>query len=103
MEDSFHVNDGGGLWDNEGLVNTLIVDCNSLQKLLIDGQYVGFCSKIVEMVQKLSSLQDGIKADMAAKDKVIDELRRRNMELSEKVYGLPVDIDEDPAVSPDDI
>ena len=91
MDDSFNVNDGGGLWDNEGLANTLIIDCNSLLKLLIDGQYVGFCGKIVEMVQKLTQLQTGIREDLKSKDAIIAELKKMNSELSEKLSNLPAD------------
>lgn len=96
-------NDGGGLLDSSGMINSLIMDCNSLPKSLMDGNYVEFCKKIVEMVQKMGLLQDGIKSDIASKDEIIADLRRMNRELSEKVYGVPCDSNEEPAVSPDEI
>ena len=70
------VNDGGGLYDNTGLIDTLIVDCNILPKELICGNYVAACVKLIEMVQKLNSLKKGIKNDMEAKDRQIADLRR---------------------------
>lgn len=71
------VNDGKGLFDNLGLIDTLIVDCNKLPQLLFNGQNVAFCAKITEMVQKLSNLKEGVKNDteslqMQLEDKLRD-------------------------------
>ena len=85
------VNDGKGFVDNEGMCDLLIVDCNNLVKDLTGGQYVGFCKRIVNMVQKLSNLKSGIHSDLAAKDRTIEELKRINDNLVEQVMGLPVD------------
>lgn len=85
------VNDGGGLYDNEGLIETLVVDCNELPKMLINGQFIKFSATLVQMVQKLANLKEGIKNDMASKDKIIAELTETNNDLAEQVYGIPVD------------
>lgn len=69
------VNDGGGLLDNIGLIESLIVDCNDLPKALVSGQYVLFCNRIVQMVQKLANLKQGVSNDLQSKDKIIAELR----------------------------
>lgn len=69
------VNDGNGLFDSGGLIDTLIVDCNSLTQALAAGEYVRYCAKIVEMVQKLDRLKEGMAADLADRDKTIRELR----------------------------
>lgn len=85
------VNDGGGLFDNLGLIDTLIVDCNDSVRLLTTGNYVAYCSKVVEMVQKLSRLRSGVESDLRSKDEVINDLRRLNNDLAEKAYNLPAD------------
>lgn len=85
------VNDGGGLYDNEGLCDTLISDCNSLVKQACSGQYIQFCNTVVRMVQKLVNLKNGIKKDIASKDKIIEELKRMNDDLVEEKTGLPVE------------
>lgn len=90
-DDEIRVNDGGGLLDNLGMIDSIIVDCNSLVKFLIDGKCVAFCSKIVEMVQKLSKLRGGVENDSKAKDDVIRELRKLNNDLAEGAYGVPAD------------
>lgn len=89
------VNDGGGLYDNEGLCDSLILDCNNAVKVLFSGNYVSFCNVIVQMVQKLSNLKKGIKNDMAGKDETIEELKRMNDSLMEQITGLPVEKEND--------
>lgn len=69
------VNEGNGLYDNIGLIDTLIVDCNDLTKALISGQYVRYCSKIVEMVQKLANLKNGVKADTESLQTEVERLK----------------------------
>lgn len=85
------INDGGGLFDSGGLCDSLIVDCNNVIKGAITGNYVQCASLIVQMVQKLAKLKDGIKADLASKDKIIEELKRVNDGLVTAQTGLPVD------------
>ena len=85
------VNDGGGLYDSEGLINSLIVDCNSIVGQLISGKYVGFCSLAVQMVQKLGLLKDGMQKDRQSLLDQIAELRKINNDLTEQVTGLPED------------
>ena len=78
-------------FDSNGLIDTIVTDCNSVLKLLMDNKYIGFCAKMVEIVQKLTKLQEGIKADLASKDEIIADLKRMNDDLAEKAYGMPVD------------
>lgn len=85
------VNDGGGLLDSSGLIDSLIVDCNGLTKSLIDNQFIQFANTLVQMVQKLSNLKKGIKADQDSLMEQVKELRKLNDDLAEKAYGLPVD------------
>ena len=68
------VNDGKGLYDNEGLCDSLIVDVNELTKALVSGQYVRYASLTVQMVQKLTNLKAGIRRDIASRDERIREL-----------------------------
>ena len=86
-----NINDGGGLYDNEGLVDTIILDCNELIKMLFSGRYIEFCATLVAMVQKLGSLKNGIKNEKAAAREQMADLRRMNNDLAEKAYGQPVD------------
>lgn len=85
------VNDGNGFYDNEGLCDTLIMDCNNLTKSLVSGQYIQFSSIVVQMVTKLKNLKSGIAADLESKDKIIEELQRQNADLTEQKTGITVD------------
>lgn len=88
---SVTVNDGKGLMDNEGLIDSLIVDVNDQVKQLLNGQYIGFCSKAVTIVQKLANLRNGIVAEKNEYKNQIEYLHRQNDELAEKLYGVPVE------------
>lgn len=76
MEEDITVNDGGGLFDASGIIDTLIVDCNSLPKLLIDNQFIAFGNTLAQMVQKLKLLKNGIKNDRESLRQQIDDLQR---------------------------
>lgn len=87
------VNDGKGFFDSDGLIDTLVVDCNELMRSISSGMYVQFCGKIVEMVQKLSTLKNGIKADRNSLEEQNTQLKQMRNEFS----------DDAPAVSEDEI
>lgn len=83
MSDEIKVNDGGGLYDNIGLIDSLIVDCNALPNDLFNGQNVRFCSRLSGMAQKLKSLRDGVKNDAESLKNQIESLRRLLQDINE--------------------
>lgn len=87
------VNDGKGLYDNEGMCDLLIADLNNLVKELANGQFLQFCIGITGMVQKIMNLKKGIKADMDSMKEKVEELKRMNDSLVEQMTGLPVEKD----------
>lgn len=90
VENAPEVNNGGGLYDNAGLIDTLIVDCNNLPKLLIDNQFVAFGLRVAQMVQKLNNLKEAIaKENQYYKDEIAS-LRKQNDELAGVALGLPI-------------
>lgn len=88
------VNDGKGLLDNLGLIDSMIVDVNDMVKLICSGQYVAFCKKPVTIVQKLANLRNGIKAEMDERDAQIDDLKRSVNELTQKLSDTEIDTEE---------
>ena len=66
------INDGGGLYDAEGLIDTLIVECNDAVKSVMGGNAIKFCAQMVEMVQKLDALKRGIQKEKEAKEAEAD-------------------------------
>lgn len=85
------VNDGKGLFDSNGLIDSMIMDCNELVKQLTHGDYVLFCQTVVQMVQKLSSLKKGINSDMKSLQEQIDDLVRINEKFSSQLYSAKED------------
>ena len=85
------VNDGKGLYDNEGLCDSILLDLNNLMKHIVSGQYFQFCSDVTTIAQKVVNLKDGIKKDMDSMKEKVDELKRMNDDLVEQNTGLPVD------------
>lgn len=91
------VNDGRGLWDNEGLIDTMLTDLNDLMKCMAAGQYIRYADITVKFVQKLNNLKKGMKAELKDKEDQIADLQRLNNELAEKAFGVPVDTESIPA------
>ena len=91
MNEKIPVNDGGGLYDNAGLCQTLLQDLNNAVKSAMTGQYLQFCAIVTGATQKIINLEKGITADIASKNKIIEELKEQNNRLVEQFTGLPVE------------
>ena len=64
-----------GTYTNSELIDTIIVDMNNMIKEALSGQYIQICYIVTGMTQKLMKLKKGIDADLASKDKVIEQLK----------------------------
>ena len=91
--DDIPVNDGKGLYDNEGLCDLLVSDLNTLVKELSNGQFLQFCVIVTGMTQKLLNLKKGINAERDSMRNKVEELKRMNDSLVEQITGLPVEKD----------
>lgn len=87
------VNDGKGLFDSEGLIDTMLLDLNNLSKCLMTGQYIQYCAIVSSMGQRLVKLKEGIRADLDSMKAKVEELKQINDSLVEEKTGLPVDKD----------
>lgn len=84
------INDGGGLWDNEGICDKGISLLNAAVKDIASGQYLPFCDKVTQVARIFANLKTGIKADRESLEQKIEELKRINDALVEEKTGLPV-------------
>ena len=84
------INDGRGLWDNEGICDKGIALCNAALKDLVSGQYLAFVNKVEQIAQIFGNLKKGIKNDRESLEQKIEELKRMNDALVEQKTGLPV-------------
>lgn len=76
-KEGLKVNDGGGLYDSAGFIDTIILDCNNSVKQLVGGNYIGFCNAMVEIVKKLTVLKDGVTNEKNAMLKQVDEMGKK--------------------------
>ena len=77
MSEGITVNDGGGLMDNLGMIDSLIVDCERGMKALLAGSPLEYAAITVEMVKKLGLLKAGVRNDTEDLQRQRDELRKR--------------------------
>ena len=89
------VNDGNGLYDNDGLIDTIIVDLNDILNNMAAGQYIRICNLVVGMTQKLTNLKKSMKEELACKDQQVADLFNLNKELERQLNGFPEDIEGD--------
>ena len=75
MNEDIKVNDGGGLFDSLGLIDSLIVDCEKGMKALVAGSPLEYAAVTVGMVQKLEKKKKGVRNDTEDLKKQIRELR----------------------------
>ena len=54
-----------GLYDRDGMIDGLIVECSGLVKAAMGGEYVQFCALVVDMVQRLDALKEGTAGEVA--------------------------------------
>lgn len=85
------VNDGKGLYDNDGLIDSLVKDLNDLLKNMAAGQYIRVSSLTVEMVQKLQSLKSGMKKERESMDDQVQVLQQRLNDMAEQAFH-PIEI-----------
>lgn len=76
-QEGLKVNDGGGLFDSAGFIDTIILDCNNAVKQLAGGNHIGFCNAMVEIVKKLTVLKNGVTNEKNAMLKQVDEMGKQ--------------------------
>ena len=75
------VNDGKGLYDNEGICDQGILLCNDAVKNIVSGQYIAFCDGMRQIAQIFSNLKNSIKNDRESLEQKIEDLKRMNNQL----------------------
>lgn len=81
INDKIPVNDGKGLYDNIGVIDTIISDFNVLPKLIIDNQFIKAAAVYASICQRLVNLKKGIQSDTDSLKQNIEELKQANNEL----------------------
>lgn len=74
------VNDGKGLYDNEGMFDSLINDLNNGLKCLYLGQYIAHCDAMHGLAVKILALKKSVLNEIKTKDEQIKELQEGTVE-----------------------
>ena len=85
------VNDGKGLYDNDGLIEKAIVKLNEAIKDLTGGQYISFCGGIEQIAQILVCLKKAVKQEKDSSNAKIEELKRVIRENGMEIVETPID------------
>ena len=88
MNEQIKTNDGKGLYDNEGLCESLLNDLNNLVKQSVNGQYIFACTIVSQMAQKIFNLKEGIKHDTDALKNNIEDMKNLNKELNDELNRM---------------
>ena len=75
-----------GLMDNDQTIDSIAEDLNNMLKYMTNQQYIHICAKVVDIVQKLSCLKEGFKAEKKSMEDQIKELQDLNNKLAEKAF-----------------
>lgn len=84
------VNDGNGLFDNEGMCDQGILIANEAVKHLATGNYIAFCDKMAQIARIFSNLKTAISNDRESLEQKVEDLKRINDALVEEKTGMPV-------------
>lgn len=85
MDDGIRVNEGG-LFDANGMFDSLIEDTNEMVRSAMTGNYIAFCRHAVEIVQKLAVLKKGVTEQEEQLREQVDDLRKMNDRLAGQIY-----------------
>ena len=73
------------------LIDSIIIDCDSAVKELVTHGYIGFCAKMVGIVQKLACAKAGYVNDMKNRNETIDALKAEIRRLGGTADDIPID------------
>ena len=77
-----------GLYTNEELIDTLIVDCNNAVNAVMGGKGIEWCRIMLDIVVKLANLKNGVHNDMKNRDENIALLEQRLKDAGCKIEKI---------------
>lgn len=72
------------------LIDSIIIDCDSAVKELVAHGYIGFCAKMVGIVQKLAALKNGYGKDLKNREETIEALKAEIRRMGGTVEDMPI-------------
>lgn len=79
-----------GLYSNEELIDTLIMDCNNAVNAVMGSNGIQWCKIMLDMVVKLTNLKEGIANDMKNREETITMLTQRLKDAGAEVQNVNI-------------
>ena len=79
-----------GLYSNEELIESLILDCNNAVNAVIGNNGIQWCKIMLDMVVKLTNLKNGIVNDMKNREETITMLTQRLKDAGMEVQTVDI-------------
>lgn len=79
-----------GLYSNEELIDTLIMDCNNAVNAVMGSNGIQWCKIMLDMVVKLTNLKEGIANDMKNREETITMLTQRLKDAGAEVQNVDI-------------
>lgn len=80
------------MFDNQQLIDSMILDCNNAVGAIAQGQYILFCRLMYEMVQKLGNLKKGVAVELKNREEIITGLKDQLRNAGMQVEDVPVEV-----------
>lgn len=80
------------MFDNQQLIDSIILDCNNAVGAIAQGQYILFCRLMYEMVQKLGNLKKGVAVELKNREEIIVGLKDQLRNAGMQVEDVPVEV-----------
>ena len=81
------ITEKSGLMQYDEMIDSLVVDCQEAVGHIVKREYIAWCKRMYEIVQKLMLLKQGVKNDLDGRDAAIaslkDELRAAGREVED--------------------
>lgn len=79
-----------GLYSNEELIESLILDCNNAVNAAMGSNGIQWCKIMLDMVVKLTNLKEGIANDMKNREETITMLTQRLKDSGAEVHTVDI-------------
>lgn len=79
-----------GLYSNEELIDTLIMDCNNAVNAVMGSNGIQWCKIMLDMVVKLTNLKNGIANDIKTREDTITLLTQRLKDAGMEVQTIDI-------------
>lgn len=79
-----------GLFSNEELIDSMIVDCNKAVSAIAGGNGIVWCRIMVDLVTRLANLKEGIRNELKNRDETINMLTDRLQNTDMAVQSVDI-------------